>query len=172
MRGQSGQLCSVRFNFEWSKISQGKSCCNYYNFLDAGSSATFCSEHLMWKLNIAGKGTNFHQQLRECPYAIRTQLGWAINGPLTRYDNPVEQQLPSATVNRVTSTTMSLMKGPERKQKCPEKITGFYGFMDMEINGQFLNATKMSMDSSSYNMLVNREWLLAHQTWSHAEIPM
>lgn len=36
------------------------------------------------------------------PYAIRTLLGWVLNGPLARDDDALEQQLPFATANRIS----------------------------------------------------------------------
>ncbi|KAK0147803.1 hypothetical protein N1851_012494 [Merluccius polli] len=41
------------------KSAKGSRVITTYAFLDPGSSATFCSEHLMRKLNITGKGTSF-----------------------------------------------------------------------------------------------------------------
>lgn len=41
------------------KSAKGNHVIQTYAFLDPGSSATFCSEHLMWKLNVTGRRTNF-----------------------------------------------------------------------------------------------------------------
>lgn len=41
------------------KSAKGSQVITTYAFLDPGSSATFCSEHLMRKLNITGKATSF-----------------------------------------------------------------------------------------------------------------
>lgn len=172
------------------KTSKGNHIINTYAFLDPGSSGTFCSEHLMQKLNVTGKRTNFllrtmgqtkvtpayslfdvevsgldsndfyllpeiitQQKMPVTtddmitsedlckwpylskvhipsikanvdlligtnapkllepwevinsqgngPYAVRTVLGWVVNGPLDG-GSDVDQELHSATVNRVS----------------------------------------------------------------------
>lgn len=172
------------------KVLKGNQIIKTYAFLDPGSSGTFCSEHLMKKLNAAGKQTSFllrtmgqetvktaysltglevaglesndfhmlpdvliqekmpvsaddivtqedfdkwphlekvhirsieknvdlligtnaprllepWEVINSCrngPYAIRTVLGWFINGPLNGSNGTMEAEFPFAIVNRI-----------------------------------------------------------------------
>ncbi|XP_037620552.1 uncharacterized protein LOC119485230 [Sebastes umbrosus] len=173
------------------KSAKGNHIIETYAFLDPGSSATFCSEHLMQRLNVTGRRTSFllhtmgqetvvpaysltglevsdldgndfyilpevftqkkmpvttdsmvtHEDLAKWPYlskvhipsikanvdlligtnapkilepwevinscgngpyAIRTVLGWVVNGPLIGNSGTLEAGLPSANVNRIS----------------------------------------------------------------------
>lgn len=43
------------------------------------------------------------------PYAIRTVLGWVINGPLTGNGSSLDLELPSVVVNRISVSKLELM---------------------------------------------------------------
>ncbi|KAK0144647.1 hypothetical protein N1851_016989 [Merluccius polli] len=174
------------------KSAKGNRIIKTYGYLDPGSSATFCSEHLMQKLNVTGRKNNFHlstmgqttvvtaysltglevsnldsndfhvlpevltqtkmpvnvnnmvtsEELAKWPYlskvnipnikanvdlligtnahrilepwevinsrgngpyAIKTVLGWVVNGPLNGNCGASEEELPLAMVNRIST---------------------------------------------------------------------
>ncbi|KAK0154798.1 hypothetical protein N1851_002884 [Merluccius polli] len=198
------------------KSTKGIEIIQTYAFLDPGSTATFCSEHLMQRLNITGKITNFllktmgqekvvptfavsgmevadlagksfyplpevltqrempvtpdnivtaadlerwpylskvhifsikanvdlligtnaprllepWEVVNSCgygPYAIRTVLGWVINGPLNgKCSN--EMKLSSIVVNRISVSNLEIMLNNQHK-RCLEK-TKFMEIME------------------------------------------
>ena len=180
------------------KSVKGDRIISTYAFLDPGSTATFCSEHLMQRLNIAGRRTSFRLQTMgqervvpayslsslevsglennlfyklpevltqkkmpvspdnivkdedlakwpylsevkipslmanvdlligsnaprmlepwevvnsqgEGPYAIRTALGWVINGPVHGNGSSLEAKHPSVRVNRISVSRLEQM---------------------------------------------------------------
>lgn len=65
------------------KSTKGNDVIQTYAFLDPGSTATFCSEHLMHKLNIIGKITNFLLKTmgHERVVPAYSLLGLEVSGP-------------------------------------------------------------------------------------------
>lgn len=193
------------------KSARGNHILKTYAFLDPGNSATFCSEHLMQKLNITGKRTNFLLQTMgqetvvpahtvsglevsgldsddsyilpdvltqkkmpvtadnmvtpedlanwsylskvhipdlkasvglligtdapkilepwevinsrgNGPYAIRTVLGWAVNGPLNGNSGAIGADISSATVNRISVCELEKMLAHQYNHDFNEKI--------------------------------------------------
>ncbi len=63
------------------------------------------------------------------PYAIRTALGWVINGPLHTYDSTMASEIPSALVNRISTSKLEKLLCEqynhdfnERRRDCQERI--------------------------------------------------
>lgn len=193
------------------KSAKGNRIIHTYAFLDSGSSATFCSERLMQKLNVTGRrtslllrtmgqekivpaysltdleitgldsndflmlpeiftqkempvtvedmvtpedltkwpylskihipsikanvdlliGTNAPKIMEPWevinsrgngPYAIRTVLGWVINGPLARDNDLLEQNLPSVTINRISLCKLEKMLTEQYNHEFNDKI--------------------------------------------------
>ncbi|KAL7868195.1 hypothetical protein SRHO_G00095790 [Serrasalmus rhombeus] len=109
-----------------------------YTFLDQESTATFCTEDLAKKLNIRGRKTEYllHtvsqeekvssyvlteleatepweiiNSLNDGPYAVKTGLGWVVNGPVSKCQekesDDVERQ--SFLVNRISLSSIEEM---------------------------------------------------------------
>ena len=212
-----------------------------YAFLDPGSTATFCSEHLMQRLNIAGRRTSFRLQTMgqervvpayslsslevsglennlfyklpevltqkkmpvspdnivkeedlakwpylsevkipslmanvdlligsnaprmlepwevvnsqgEGPYAIRTALGWVINGPVHGNGSSLEAKHPSVRVNRISVSRLEQMLSDQYKHDFNERATEEKGlsredvkFMEMAENSASLNKGHYSL---------------------------
>ncbi len=194
------------------KSAKGNHIIKTYAFLDPGSSATFCSEQLMRKLNVTGRKTNFllstmgqktvvpaysliglevsnldsndfhvlpevltqtkmpvninnmvtpaelarwpylskvnipninanvdlligtnapkilepWEVINSCgngPYAIKTVLGWVVNGPLNGNSGAPEAELPLAMVNRISVCKLEEMLVEQYNHEFNEKST-------------------------------------------------
>lgn len=216
------------------KAARGNHIIKTYAFLDPGSSGTFCSEHLMQRLNVSGKRTNFllrtmgqtavssayslvglevsdldsndFYALPEVitqkkmpvtvedmvtpedlakwpylsklnipsikanvdlligtnapkllepwevinshgngPYAIKTVLGWVVNGPLNGNSGALEDELPSAMVNRISVC------------KLEELLTSQY---NQEFNERKLEEKEMSREDLKFMEIMERSAVL------------
>ncbi|KAK0139489.1 hypothetical protein N1851_023681 [Merluccius polli] len=223
------------------KSAKGDRVISTYAFLDPGSTATFCSEHLMQRLNIAGRRTSFLLQTMgqervvpayslsslevsglennlfyklpevltqkkmpvsldnivkeedlakwpylsevkipslmanvdlligsnaprmlepwevvnshgEGPYAIRTALGWVINGPVHGNGSSLEVKHPSVSVNRISVSRLEQMLSEQYNHDFNERATEEKGlsredvkFMEMAENSASLNKGHYSL---------------------------
>lgn len=57
------------------------------------------------------------------PYAIRTALGWVINGPLQGSDFSLEAEFPSAVVNRISVSRLEEMLSEQYNHDFNERAT-------------------------------------------------
>lgn len=223
------------------KSIQGGRVIQTYAFLDPGSSATFCSEHLMQRLGLSGKQTHFLLQtmgqervvpanllfdlevssmdsnvfykLPEVltqkkmpvsadsivsegelakwsylakvqipsleanvdlligsnaprilepwevinsqgggPYAIKTVLGWVLNGPLQSNDSSLETEAPSVVVNRISVRRLEEMLHSQYNHDFNERATEDKGPSVEDIKFMEIMENSATLDDGHYSL--------------------
>lgn len=76
------------------------------------------------------------------PYAVRTALGWTINGPLHAKDSTVTADLPSALVNRISTVKLEKLLCEQYNHDFNESTPEKKGLSREDI--QFLEITENS----------------------------
>lgn len=223
------------------KSIKGDRVINTYAFLDPGSTATFCSEHLMQRLNISGRrtsfllqtmgqervvpayslsslevsglGNNLFYELPEVltqkkmpvsldnivkkedlakwpylskvkipslkanfglligsnaprmlepwevinsqgdgPYAIRTALGWVINGPVHGNGSSLEGKLPSVSVNRVSVSRLEQMLSEQYNHDFNERATEEKGLSREDVKFMEMAESSATLNKGHYSL--------------------
>ncbi len=99
--------------------------------------------------------TVYHQVINshgDGPYAIRTALGWDINGPLQENGSNVEAEFPSAVVNRISVCRLDEMLSKQYNHDFNERAMEEKGLSREDIKFIEIVENSATLEDGHYSL--------------------
>lgn len=86
------------------------------------------------------------------PYTIRTALGWVINGPLNSYDSTMAPDIPSASVNRISTLRLEKLLCEQYNHHFNERAREEKGLSREDIQFMEIMEKSATLENGHYSL--------------------